>query len=73
VSDLATLLSSIAAVITAIGGTTTGIIYALRTSRRERPRAAQRAAELLLKAAEDGRISDHELATMRHELGKGTP
>ena len=72
-SDLATLLGAIASLVTALGGASAGIILALRTSRKERPAAAEQAAELLLDAAADGEISPDELAQLRKQLRKGAP
>ena len=72
-SDLATLLGAIASLVTALGGASAGIILALRTSRKERPAAAEQAAELLLEAAADGEISPDELAQLRKQLRKGAP
>lgn len=60
-SDIASLLTAIAGLITALCGGIALVVTAFRTSRRERPRAARRLAEQLAEAAEDGVITTEEL------------
>ncbi|ATE56136.1 hypothetical protein LV78_006582 [Actinosynnema pretiosum] len=60
--DLATLLTAIAGLVTALGGAFALVVSTLRVSRRERPAAARRVAEALAKAADDGEITADKLA-----------
>lgn len=59
--DAATLLTAIAAVITALGTALAVNITAIRSSRKERPRAARKALELLAAAAVDGELDPDEI------------
>lgn len=64
--DLATLLTALAAVITGVGSSVAGVITALRrTSPRERARAAKEIVDELLDDADDGALSDDEIARLR--------
>ncbi|MFD6072819.1 hypothetical protein [Amycolatopsis lurida] len=65
-SELAQLLTAIGGMVAMVLGAIGGLVTALRTSRRERPKAAAngatRVAEQLAKAAEDGEITPDEVA-----------
>jgi hypothetical protein len=61
VSDLAALLTAIGGLITAIGGAVALVMTSVRTSRRERPKAARNLLAELAEAAEDGEITGEEL------------
>lgn len=66
--DLATLLTAIGSVITALAGAAGIVITAARTSRRERSDAAEEAAEDVLKAIADGEFDEDELEELRRRL-----
>lgn len=68
--ELATLLTAIGGLVTALGGAAAVIITALRTSRRERNRAADTVLDELHAAAEDGRITPEELAAILRKRAK---
>ncbi|AXX32078.1 hypothetical protein KCV87_32130 [Actinosynnema pretiosum subsp. pretiosum] len=60
--DLAALFTAIAGLVTALGGAFVLVFNTVRMSRRERPAAAQRVAEVLAQAAADGEITSEALA-----------
>lgn len=60
--DLASLLTAIGGLVTALGGTFALVWTTVRTSRRERPDAARRAIEELAASAADGEITPDEIA-----------
>jgi hypothetical protein len=62
VDDLASLLTAIGGLVTAVAGAFALVWTTVRTSRRERPAAVRRAAEELAAAAEDGEITPDEIA-----------
>lgn len=64
-SDLATLLTAIAALVTGVGSSVAGIITATRRSPREREAAAEKAVDELLSAAADGELDDDELESLK--------
>lgn len=65
-SDLATLLTAIAAIITGVGSSIAGVITAVRrTSPRERVAAAEEVVEELLAAAADGKLTEDEMAKLK--------
>lgn len=64
-SDVATLLTAIAALITGVGSSVAGIITAVRRSPREREAAAEKAVDELLSAAADGQLDDDELENLK--------
>lgn len=71
-SDLAQLLVAIGGMVAAILGGVAGLVTAIRTSGKERPRAAAkgaaRFAEELAAAAEDGVLTPEELADAVRKL-----
>lgn len=71
-SDLAQLLVAIGGMVAAILGGVAGLVTAIRTSGKERPRAAARGAtrfaEALDAAAEDGQITPDEIAEAVRKL-----
>lgn len=60
-SELATLLTALAGLITAVGGSVALVWTTVRTSNRERPAAARGAAEELAAAAADGQLTAEEI------------
>lgn len=60
-SEVATLLTAIAGLLTAGGGAFALVWTTVRTSRRERPAAARGAAEELAAAAADGELTAEEI------------
>jgi tellurite resistance protein len=68
VGDVATLLTAIASLVTALGGAVALVISAVRTSRRERAGAAEEVAAEILAAAADGELSPEELREIRRAL-----
>lgn len=71
-SDLAQLLVAIGGMVAAILGGVAGLVTAIRTSGKERPRAAAkgaaRFAEELAAAADDGVVTPDELAEAVRKL-----
>lgn len=67
-SDVATLLTAVGGLITALTGSFVLIWNTVRMSRKERPRAARKAIAALVEAAEDGLITPEELAAARDQL-----
>lgn len=70
-TDLAALLTAIGGLITAGAGAFALVWNTVRMSRKERPRAAERAVEQLAAAAEDNEITADELAAVLKELREG--
>ncbi|MCP3805367.1 hypothetical protein NLX83_39485 [Allokutzneria sp. A3M-2-11 16] len=66
--ELATLLSAVAALVTAIGGAVAIVVTAIRTSRRERKNTATDVVDELLAAAADGEITTAELEEIRKRM-----
>lgn len=73
VSDLAQLLVAIGGMVAAILGGVAGLVTAIRTSGRERPKAASKGAARFAKelaaAAEDGELTPDEIAEAIRQLG----
>lgn len=73
VSDIAQLLIAIGGMVTAICGGVAGIITAIRTSGRERPKAASKGASRFAKelaaAADDGELTPEEITDALRKLG----
>ena len=67
-SDFATLLYAIAALVGALGSAVAVVINAVRSSRRERPVAAQRALKHLAEATADGDLTSEEVAEVLEKL-----
>ena len=73
-SDLAQLLVAIGGMVAAILGGVAGLVTAIRTSGRERPKAASKGATRFAKelaaAAEDGELTPDEIAEAIRQLGE---
>lgn len=67
-SDLASLITSIAALVGALGSAVAVVINAVRSSRRERPVAATRALKHLAEATSDGDLTSEEVAEVLEKL-----
>lgn len=67
-SDLASLLTAIGGLVTALGGAVAVVITAVRTSRKERPAAAEQAAQQIASAAEDGDYTVEEVTQILQAL-----
>lgn len=66
--DIATLLTAIGGLITALAGAYALVYNTVRMSRTERPAAAKGMARELAAAAEDGEITPDELAAILAKL-----
>lgn len=66
--DIATLLTAIGGLCTALAGAFALVYNTIRMSRKERPAAAKGVARELAAAAEDGEITAEELAAILEKL-----
>lgn len=75
--ELATLISALATLVTAIGGAVAIVVTAVRTSKRERETTATNAAtdvvDEILSAAADGEITTAELEEIRDRMQGNDP
>ncbi|SES20821.1 hypothetical protein [Lentzea albida] len=69
--DVATLLQAVGGLITAAAGAFVLVWTTVRSSKKERKDAAERAIEKLAVASEDGDITPDELADVLKELRGG--
>lgn len=67
-NDLATLLTAVGGLVTALAGAFALVWNTVRLSKRERPATARRVVEVLAAAAEDGEITADELAELAEHL-----
>lgn len=65
--DLAQLLTAISLLVGALGTTTVGVLTALRSSPRERRRAATGVMRRLKESAKDGDLTDDEIRAALEE------
>lgn len=68
-NDVATLLTAVGGLTTALAGAFALVWNTVRLSKRERPDTARRVVEVLAAAAEDGEITADELAQLAEHLG----